>query len=217
MIVKSSEIVEVECDYVIVPEAHNNSSGHPRLTFSITNISSTSRLPLYHQPHILLFKMGSHGDVSVFCSWQSLRTFCWQDLRFQFHASTGITPPKGPVSYSTYKSPYGPKYNARLPKEENWDWWTRRYKIQPHIAGWTPKAASKVYVDFFWTGTIFIHRAVWNLELRYHTFRWYISCYTSGWQNWVWNLANSGMQWPYFSRIWCYSWILRSFLLLRHP
>ncbi|KAK6596620.1 hypothetical protein H4I96_09272 [Botrytis cinerea] len=50
--------------------------------------------------------MGSHGD---------------------FHASTGITPPKGPVSYSTYKSPYGPKY-----------------KIQPHIAGWTPKAASKV-------------------------------------------------------------------------
>ncbi|KAI9651340.1 hypothetical protein NHQ30_001379 [Ciborinia camelliae] len=50
--------------------------------------------------------MGSHGD---------------------FHASTGITPPKGPVSYGTYKSPYGPKY-----------------KIQPNIAGWTPKAASKV-------------------------------------------------------------------------
>ncbi|TGO53694.1 hypothetical protein BCON_0119g00180 [Botryotinia convoluta] len=44
-----------------------------------------------------------------------------------FHVSTGITPPKGPVSYSTYKSPYGPKY-----------------KIQPNIAGWTPKAASKV-------------------------------------------------------------------------
>ncbi|TGO55665.1 hypothetical protein BOTNAR_0240g00220 [Botryotinia narcissicola] len=71
-----------------MPEANNKSSGYRRLTFSITNILSTSRLPLNYQPHILLFKMGSNGD---------------------FHVSTGITPPKGPVSYSTYKSPYGPK------------------------------------------------------------------------------------------------------------
>ncbi|CAG8974480.1 hypothetical protein HYALB_00011630 [Hymenoscyphus albidus] len=43
------------------------------------------------------------------------------------HPSTGVLPPKGPVSYSTYKSPYGPKY-----------------KVQPHIAGWTIKSAVKL-------------------------------------------------------------------------
>ncbi|KUJ10393.1 uncharacterized protein LY89DRAFT_740109 [Mollisia scopiformis] len=44
-----------------------------------------------------------------------------------FHGSTGITPPKGPASYSTYKSPYGPKYT-----------------VNANVAGWTFKSASRL-------------------------------------------------------------------------
>ncbi|KAB8292483.1 hypothetical protein EYC80_008197 [Monilinia laxa] len=99
-------MIKIHGDYIIKPEAITIIPTNPDKHSQSRIYPQTSRLPLIHHQHTLLFKMGSNGD---------------------FHASTGVTPPKGPVSYSTYKSPYGPKY-----------------KIQPHIAGWTPKAASKV-------------------------------------------------------------------------
>merc|ERR1712093_434291 len=46
-----------------------------------------------------------------------------------FHPSTGITPPKQTPGYSTYKSPYGPKYNT-----------------QRNFHGWTLKHATRLYV-----------------------------------------------------------------------
>ncbi|KAG4420562.1 hypothetical protein IFR04_006269 [Cadophora malorum] len=40
-----------------------------------------------------------------------------------FHPSTGITPPKQTPGYSTYKSPYGPKYNT----QRNFHGWTLKH------------------------------------------------------------------------------------------
>ncbi|TVY31440.1 hypothetical protein LSUB1_G008716 [Lachnellula subtilissima] len=47
----------------------------------------------------------------------------------EYHSSTGILPPTGPRSYSSYKSPYGPKY-----------------KFQPHVMGFTIKSAARLGV-----------------------------------------------------------------------
>ncbi|TVY14232.1 hypothetical protein LARI1_G006561 [Lachnellula arida] len=47
----------------------------------------------------------------------------------ELHSSTGITPPTGPRSYSSYKSPYGPKVS-----------------FQPHVMGFTLKSATRLGV-----------------------------------------------------------------------
>ncbi|TVY25372.1 hypothetical protein LHYA1_G006585 [Lachnellula hyalina] len=47
----------------------------------------------------------------------------------EYHSSTGISPVTGPRSYSSYKSPYGPKY-----------------KFQPNVMGFTIKSAAKLGV-----------------------------------------------------------------------
>ncbi|KAE8450485.1 hypothetical protein EG329_006215 [Mollisiaceae sp. DMI_Dod_QoI] len=44
-----------------------------------------------------------------------------------FHPSSGVTPTRGPTSYSTYKSPYGPKYT-----------------VNANVAGWTLKSVSRL-------------------------------------------------------------------------
>ncbi|EPE31029.1 hypothetical protein GLAREA_03996 [Glarea lozoyensis ATCC 20868] len=44
-----------------------------------------------------------------------------------YHPSTGIVHPRARPSYSTYKSPYGPKY-----------------AIAPNVGGWTLRSATKL-------------------------------------------------------------------------
>ncbi|PMD20169.1 hypothetical protein NA56DRAFT_646695 [Hyaloscypha hepaticicola] len=44
-----------------------------------------------------------------------------------FNPATGITPPKFQPNYSTYKSPYGPKYT-----------------VQTNLRGWTFKSVSRL-------------------------------------------------------------------------
>ncbi|TVY31437.1 hypothetical protein LOCC1_G008686, partial [Lachnellula occidentalis] len=47
--------------------------------------------------------------------------------RAQFHPSTGVLPATGPRSYTSYKSPYGPKYS-----------------FQPNLNGITLKSATRL-------------------------------------------------------------------------
>ncbi|KAG9227949.1 ubiquinol-cytochrome-c reductase complex subunit-domain-containing protein [Amylocarpus encephaloides] len=48
-------------------------------------------------------------------------------VKGDYHPSTGVAPWKVRREYSTYKSPYGPKYS-----------------INPHVGGWTAKSFTRL-------------------------------------------------------------------------